>query len=163
MSRAFYYKWSDKQTIDDVDQVIGRLTLPAGNYIIIGEASVAASELNETIDCDQPLECKLKAGTVEDKIMLNVWSDRFHSGNWGVITLNLEVKVAGGTAELICTHGNPGCISVFDVALTAIEVEYLQVSEHDRSIQHKTYMHPQIQKRTVMRFPTGSSPAINNK
>jgi len=42
MSKGFFYKWSDKQTINNIDQVIGRLVLPSGNYIIFGEASVAA-------------------------------------------------------------------------------------------------------------------------
>src|SRR5258705_6321447 len=133
MSKAFFYKWSDNQTVNNVGQVIGRLTLPSGNYIIVGEASVAVTKLNGTIDFNQPLECKLKAGTVEDKVMLNLWSDGFQGGNWGVIALNIRVKFDGGIAELTCTPGNPGCILVFDVALSAIQVDQLEISEEDPS------------------------------
>jgi hypothetical protein len=34
------------ETIDNVDQVIGRMGLPSCNYIIIGEASVPPDKLN---------------------------------------------------------------------------------------------------------------------
>jgi hypothetical protein len=153
MSRSFFYKWSDKQTINDVDQVIGRLALPSGNYIITGEASVIATKLNGAIDFNQPLECRLKAGTIEDTIMLNVWSDRFDGGNRGLIALNICVNFEGGVAELTCTHGNPGCISVFDVALSAMQVDKLQINKADPSSDHKPYWHTQIQERVTMRIP----------
>src|SRR5436190_5296594 len=121
MSKAFFYQWTDKQTINGVDQVIGRLVLPAGNYIIVGKASVAALKLNGTIDFNQALEAKLKVGTQEDKLMLNLWSDGFQGGNWGTVALNIGVQFDGGAAELVCTAGIPGCILVFDVSISAIQ------------------------------------------
>jgi len=72
MSKAFYYKRSDRQTIDKIDQVIGRLALPSGNYIIIGEVSVTPTKLNGIIDLNQSIECKLAAGAVVDKVKLNL-------------------------------------------------------------------------------------------
>jgi hypothetical protein len=156
MSKGFFYKWSDKQTVNRVDQVIGRLALPSGNYIILGEASVAATKLNGTVDFNQSLECRLKAGTVEDKVMLNLWSDGFR-GNWGVIALNIGVKFDGGTAELTCTAGNPGCILVFDVAVSAIQVDELQISEEDPSAHHKPSWYTKIQEQSIMRIKAAAS------
>jgi hypothetical protein len=151
MSKGFFYKRSDKQTVNNVDQVIGRLALPSGNYIIIGEASVAATKLSGIIDFDQPLVCTLKAGAIEDKVMLNLWRDGFQGGNWGVIALTIRVKFDGGITELTCSPGNPGCILVFDVALSAIQVDELQASE-DPSTHHKSYWYNKIQERSIMRF-----------
>jgi len=133
MSKAFYYKWSDRQTIDNVDQVIGRLALPAGNYIIIGEASVAPTKLNGITDLDQAIECKLKAGTVEDKIKLNLWGYGLTSN---IIALNIGVRFDGGIAELTCTTGIPGKVSVFDIALSAIQVDEIQPGEEKHLLAH---------------------------
>src|SRR4051812_33266725 len=129
MSKAFYYKRSENQTVNKVDQVVGRLRLPSGNYIIVGEASIVAVKSDGAIDFDQPLEFKLKAGTVEDKVTLNLWSDGFQGGNCGVIALNIRVKFDGGIIELMCTPGNPGHILVFDVSLSAIQVDQFEISE----------------------------------
>jgi hypothetical protein len=84
--------------------------------------------------------------------MLNLWSDGFQGGDWGVIALNIRVKFDGGTAELACTPGNPGCILVFDVALSAIQVDQLEISE-EAPILHKPYWCTKIQERSIMRFP----------
>jgi len=62
-------------------------------------------------------------------------------------------KLRGGVAELTCTHGNPGCISVFDVALSAMQVDKLQINKAVPSSDHKPYWHTQIQKRVPMRIP----------
>lgn len=153
MSKGFFYKWSDKQPVNNVNQVIGRLSLPPGNYIITGEASLTATKLNGAVDFDQPLECKLKAGTAEDKVMLSLWRDGFQGGDWGAIALNMNVMFDGGVTELTCTPGNPGCILVFDVALSAIQINELQVSEEDASTHHKPYWYNKIQQRSIMRFP----------
>jgi hypothetical protein len=153
MSKAFYYKRSENQTVYKVGQVVGRLALPSGNYIIAGEASIVATKLDGAIDFNQPLECKLKAGTVEDKVTLNLWSDGFQGGNWGVIALNIRVKFDGGITELTCTPGNPGRILVFDVALSAIQVDQFEISEEDLSTHHKPYWYTKIQERSIMRFP----------
>lgn len=133
MSKAFYYKSSNRQTIYDVDQVIGRLALPSGNYIIVGEGSVAPSKLNGIIDFNQWIECKLKAGQVEDKIKLNLWGYGLTSE---IIALNIGVRFDGGVAELTCTSGNPGGASVFDVALSAIRVDELQSGEENHPSAH---------------------------
>ena len=135
MSKAFYYKSSNRQTIYNVDQVIGRLALPSGNYIIVGEGSVAPSKLNGIIDLNQWIECKLKAGPVEDKIKLNLWGYGLTSE---IIALNIGVRFDGGIAELTCTAGNPGSASVFDVALSAIQVDELKPGEESHlSAHHK--------------------------
>ena len=162
MSKGFFYKWSDRQTVSKVDQVIGRLALPSGNYIIIGEASVAATKLNCTMDFNQSLECRLQAGTVEDKVMLNLWSDGFR-GNWGVIALNIGVKFDGGIVELKCSPGNPGCILVFDVALSAIQVDELQISEEDPSTHHKPHWYTKIQESSIMRFKAVASGLLGSQ
>jgi len=133
--RAFFYKSSDKQTISNSDQVVGRLALPPGNYIILGEASVAETTLGTTMDFSQPVECKLKAGTIEDKVMLNLRSGGSKGGNWGVIALIIGVKFDGGTAELTCSQGKPG-LSVFDVELSAMQVDELPISEGKPSTNH---------------------------
>jgi len=99
------------------------------------------------------LECKLRAGAIEDKVMLNLWSDGCQGGNWGVIALNISVQFDGGVAELTCSAGNPGRILVFDVALSAIGVDDLQISEEDPSAQHTPRWYSKIQERSVMRFP----------
>ena len=148
MSKAFYYKWSDRQTIDNVDQVIGRLVLPSGNYIIIGEASVAPTKLNGTIDVDPSIECMLKAGPVEDKIKLNLWGYGLTSS---IIALNVDVKFDGGIAQLTCTPGIPGSVSVFDIALSAIQVDELQPGEQDhQSAQHKLAWYAKLRERMIV-------------
>lgn len=135
MSKAFYYKRSDRQTIDNVDQVIGRLALPSGNYIIIGEGSVTPTKLNGILGLNQSLECKLKAGTVEDKIKVNLCGYGLTSS---IIALNIGVRFDGGIAELTCTSEIPGSVSVFDIALSAIQVDELQRGEeHHLLAQHK--------------------------
>ena len=153
MSKAFYYKRSENQTVNKVDQVVGRLALPSGNYVITGEASIVATKLGGTVDVDHPLECKLRAGTVQDKVTLNLWSDGFQSGNWGVIALNIRVKFDGGITELMCTPGNPGRILVFDVALSEIQVDQFDICEENLSTRHKPYWYTKIQERSIMRFP----------
>jgi len=150
MSKAFYYKWSDRQTLDNVDQVIGRLALPAGNYIIIGEASVAPTELNGIIDLNQSIECKLKAGEVEDKIKMNLWGYGLTSS---IIALNIGVSFNGGIAELTCTSGIPGNVSVFDIALSAIQVDELQPGEEKHpSAQHRLAWYARLQERAIVPF-----------
>jgi hypothetical protein len=149
MSKAFYYKGSDRQTIDNVDQVIGRLALPSGNYIIIGEASVAPTKLNGIIDLNQSIECKLKAGAVEDKIKLNLWGYGLTSS---IIALNIGVRFDGGIAELTCTPGIPGNVSVFDIALSAIQVEELQPGEENHpSAHHKPALYAKLRERPPFR------------
>jgi hypothetical protein len=150
MSKAFYYKSSNRQTIDIADQVIGRLTLPRGNYIIIGEASVAPTKLNGIIGLSESIECKLKAGTVEDKIELNLWGYGLTSD---IIALNIGVRFDGGIAELTCTSENPGCASVFDIALTAIQVDELQPGEENHpSVYHKLALYAKLQERNIAPF-----------
>jgi hypothetical protein len=150
MSKAFYYKSSNRQTIDNVDQVIGRLALPPGNYIIIGEGSVAPTKLNGIIDLNQAIECKLKAGSVEDKIKLNLWGYGLTSD---IIALNIGVRFDGGIAELTCTSGNPGSASVFDIALSAIQVDELQPGEEIHpSAQHKLALYAKLQDRAFAPF-----------
>ena len=150
MSKAFYYKSSNRQTIDNVDQVIGRLALPPGNYIIIGEGSVAPTQLNGIADLNQSIECKLKAGTVEDKIKLNLWGYGLTSD---IIALNIGVRFDGGIAELTCTSGNPGSASVFDIALSAIQVDELQPGEENHpSAQHKLALYAKLQERAFAPF-----------
>jgi hypothetical protein len=150
MSKAFYYKWTDRQTIDNVDQVIGRLALPAGNYIIIGEASVAPTELNGIIDLNQSIECKLKAGEVEDKIKMNLWGYGLTSS---IIALNIGVSFNGGIAELTCTSAIPGNVSVFDIALSAIQVDELQPGEENHpSAQHRLAWYARLQERAIVPF-----------
>ncbi len=145
MSKAFYYKWSDRQTIDNVDQVIGRLALPAGNYIIIGEGSVAPTKLNGIIDLNQSIECKLKAGTIEDKMKLNLWGYGLTSS---IIALNIGVRFDGGIAELTCTPGIPGNVAVFDIALSAVQVDELQPGEENHpSAYHKAALYAKPQER----------------
>jgi hypothetical protein len=149
MSKAFYYKGSDRQTIDNVDQVIGRLALPSGNYIIIGEASVAPTKLNGIIDLNQSIECKLKAGVVEDKIKLNLWG---YGLTESIIALNIGVRFDGGIAELTCTPGIPGNVSVFDIALSAIQVDELQPGEENHpSAHHKPAWYAKLQERPPFR------------
>lgn len=136
MSKAFYYKWSDRQTIDNVDQVIGRLALPAGNYVIIGEASVAPTKLNGITGLDQSIECKLKAGVIEDKVKLNLWGYGLTSS---IIALNIGVRFDGGMAELTCTSRIPGNVSVFDITLSAIQVDEIQPGEENHlALHHKS-------------------------
>lgn len=150
MSKAFYYKSSNRQTIDNVDQVIGRLALPSGNYIIIGEGSVAPTKLNGVIDFNQSIECKLKAGTVEDKIKLNLWGYGLTSD---IIALNIGVRFEGGIAELTCTSGSPGSASVFDIALTAIQVDELQPGEENHlSAHHKLALYTKPHERAIATF-----------
>ena len=145
MSTAFYYKSSNRQTIYHVDQVIGRLLLPSGNYIIIGEGSVAPNKLNGIIDLNQSIECKLKAGAVEDKIKLNLWGYGLTSE---IIALNISVRLEGGIAELTCTSGNPGSASVFDITLSAIQVDELQPGEENHpSVCHKLAWYAKLQER----------------
>jgi hypothetical protein len=150
MSRAFYYKWSDRQTIDDVDQVIGCLALPPGNYIIIGELSVAPTKLNVIIDVNQSIECKLKAGAAEDKVKLNLWGYGLTSS---IVALNIGVRFAGGIAELTCTSGIPGNVSVFDIELNAIQVDELQSGEESHpSAEHKLALYAKLQERATVAF-----------
>ena len=150
MSKAFYYKSSNNQTIDNVDQVIGRLALPPGNYIIIGEGSVAPTKLNGIIDLNQSIECKLKAGSVEDKVKLNLWGYGLTSD---IIALNIGVTFDGGIAELTCTSGSPGSASVFDIALSAIQVDELQPGEENHpSAQHKLALYAKLQERAFAPF-----------
>jgi hypothetical protein len=148
MSKAFYYKWSDRQTIDNVDQVIGRLVLPSGNYIIIGEVSVAPTKLNGIIDLNQSIECKLKAGAVEDKMKLNLWGYGLTSS---IIALNVGVRFDGGIAELTCTSAIPGNVSVFDIALSAFQVDELQPGEESHpSAQHRLAWYAKLQERNIL-------------
>jgi hypothetical protein len=149
MSKAFYYKWSDRQTIDNVDQVIGRIALPSGNYIIIGEASVTPTKLNGISDVNQSIECKLKAGAIEDKIKLNLWGYGLTSN---IIALNVGVRFDGGIAELTCTPGIPGSVSVFDIALSAIQVDELEPGEETHpSAYHKLAWYTRLQDRAIIR------------
>jgi len=149
MSKAFYYKWSDRQTIDNVDQVIGRLVLPSGHYIIIGEASVTPTKLNGILDLDQSIECKLKAGPAEDKVKLNLWGYGLTSS---IIALNIDVRFNGGIAELTCTPGTPGSVSIFDIALSAIQVDELQFpgEEGHQSTQHKLAWYAKLRERVIV-------------
>jgi hypothetical protein len=102
------------------------------------------------------------SGTVEDKVMLNLWSDGFR-GNWGVIALNIGVKFDGGIVELKCSPGNPGCILVFDVALSAIQVDELQISEEDHQpITNRTGT-PKIQESSIMRFKAVASGLLGSQ
>jgi len=150
MSKAFYYKRSDRQTIDKIDQVIGRLALPSGNYIIIGEVSVTPTKLNGIIDLNQSIECKLAAGAVVDKVKLNLWGYGLTSS---IIALNIGVKFDGGIVELTCTPGIPGDLSVFDIALSAIQVDELQPGEESHpSAHHKLAWYANLQERTIVPF-----------
>jgi hypothetical protein len=147
MSKAFYYKSSDRQTIDNAEQVIGKLALPSGNYIIVGEGSVAPTRLNGIIDLNQSLEFKLKAGTVEDHIKVNLWGYGLTSD---IIALHIGVRFEGGIAELTCTSSNPGGASVFGIALSAIQVDELQPGEENEPLaEHKLALYARLQDWTT--------------
>jgi len=150
MSKAFYYKSSDRQTIYEVDQVIGRLALRSGNYIIIGEGSIAPTSLNAISDLNQTVECKLKAGAVEDKVKLNLWG---YGLTLDIFALHVAVKFDGGIAELRCTSANPGSTSVFEISLTAIQVDELQSGEENHpSAQHRLALYANLQGRPIAPF-----------
>jgi len=150
MSKAFYHTSSNRQTIENADQVIARLVLRPGNYIIIGQGSVAPTKLNGSIDLNQSIECKLKAGAVEDKIKLNLWGYGLTSD---IFALNIGVSLDGGTAELTCTSATPGSASVFDIALTAIQVDELQPGEENHpSTHHKLALYAKLQERATATF-----------
>ncbi|GAB4017107.1 hypothetical protein [Spirosoma koreense] len=128
MSDAFVINIPDKQTLNNAAQLMARLSLPAGSYVIIGKAQAAALKLNGTIDFNQPFESKLICQGVEDSCLLNLYSDSTHGGNWGTFTLTIGVDLQqAGEVEIRCTPGNPGCILLFNVVISAIRVENMKV------------------------------------
>ncbi|ULQ52124.1 hypothetical protein [Flavihumibacter fluvii] len=126
MSQGFYVAVKDMQRIEHADQPIGRLQVPAGQYLIFGKANVAGLKLNETTPFPQALEAKLLAGGQEDKLLLSL-NTNGDGGNWGTIALNIAVTLdAAGTINMTCTAGIPGDILIFEVAISAIQVDQLQ-------------------------------------
>jgi hypothetical protein len=126
MSQGFYVAVKDMQRIEHVDQPIGQLQVPAGLYLIFGKASVAGLKLNGVTPFPQALEAKLLAGGQEDKLLLSL-NTNGDGGNWGTIALNIAVKLdVAATINMTCTAGIPGDILVFDVAISAIQVDQLQ-------------------------------------
>ncbi|QJW91183.1 hypothetical protein HNV11_18275 [Spirosoma taeanense] len=152
MPEAFVVNIPKKQEINNASQLVARLDLPAGSYVIFGKANAAALKLNGTIDFPQGFECKLISESTEDACLLNLCSDGFKGGNWGTVALNIGVNLpSGGKVEMRCTPGNPGDILLFNVVVSAIPVEPLTIINADppREEGHHFNFFKDVVKRTT--------------
>lgn len=138
MANGYLFRIDEKQKITGARQVVGRLHLPAGKYIVFGKANAAALKLNGTIDINRGFECKLQGGGEEDSVLLNLWPEGSDGGNWGVVALNIAVTLAGdGKIEMICTSGIPGCILLFNLVISAIQVDAVFTDKENQVPQHE--------------------------
>ena len=138
MTNGYVFRIDEMQRINNVNQVVGRLHLPAGRYIIFGKANAAALKLNGTIDINTGFECRLVAESEEDKCLLNLWPEGSDGGNWGSFSLNIGVTLQNdGKVEMLCTPGISGDILFFNVVISAIQVEAIFADKEKQVPQHE--------------------------
>jgi hypothetical protein len=138
MANGYLFRVDEMQKITGANQVVGRLHLPPGKYIIFGKANAAALKLNGSININQALECRITGGGEEDSILLNLWSEGSDGGNWGTIALNMSVTLeTSGKIEMLCTPGIPGDILLFNVVISAIQVDNISVDKEKQVPQHE--------------------------
>jgi hypothetical protein len=129
MTNGYVSSLDGMQRIDNFNQVVGSLHLPAGKYIIFGKANAFALKFNGTMDLSQGFECRLLSGGEEDRCLLNLWPESSDGGNWGSVSLNIGVTLPNdGKVEMLCSCLLSGDILLFNVVISAIQVEALFTS-----------------------------------
>ncbi len=152
MQKGHIIQIDKSQLIRDHQQVVARLNLPAGKYLIFARANVGSRVVGRRFDIEQIFEARLVCGTEEDKVLMSLfpripsgmmlgdfrpaWADaemyRYGGPQGGrevVVSFNIGVTIrAGAPAELQISSYYAEGIAIDHATISAIQLEELTIS-----------------------------------